>query len=199
MEELKDVITLYHNLSFSDRIVFYTTISNDITISDDMQSFLVDTRFGGKGSCIYCEGMHVVKNGKRKDGIQRYLCRDCRKSFIPNTDSITSRTRKSVSVWVAYLKCMMDQKTLKQTSDECHISISTAFTWRHKILDALSELTEKTYLTGTVEADETFFNVSFKGNHKHSRVFLCRARRINEGTMFMLKDCHLRKYAFPVQ
>ncbi|MCR4690713.1 MAG: hypothetical protein K5739_05185, partial [Lachnospiraceae bacterium] len=82
MSELKDVITSYNHLPFSDRIVFYTTISNDITISDDMQSFLIETRFDGKGSCIYCQGIHVVKNGKRKDGVQRYLCRECRRSFI---------------------------------------------------------------------------------------------------------------------
>lgn len=102
MTELKDVITSYNNLQFSDRIVFYTTISNDINISEDMQSFLVETRFDGKASCIYCERMHVVKNGRRKDGIQRYLCRDCRRSFIPSSYSITSRTRKPASVWQLY-------------------------------------------------------------------------------------------------
>ena len=121
MSELKDVITSYNSLSFSDRIVFYTTISNDITISDDTQSFLIETRFEGEGYCIYCEGKHVVKNGKRKDGIQRFLCRDCHRSFIASSDSITSRTRKSISVWAAYLKCMLDQKTLKQSSEECRI------------------------------------------------------------------------------
>ena len=73
MSELKDVITSYNNLSFSDRIVFYTTISNDIEISDDTQSFLIETRLDGEGSCIYCEGMHVVKNGKRKDEV--VLCK----------------------------------------------------------------------------------------------------------------------------
>ncbi len=36
--------------------------------------------------------------------------------------------------------------------------VITVFTWRHKILDTLDKLTKKTYLTGTVEADETFFN-----------------------------------------
>ena len=143
MSQLKDVITSYNNLSFSDRIVFYTTISNDIIVSDNMQSFLIETRLDGEGSCLYCEGTHVVKNGKRKDGIQRFLCRDCRKSFIANSDSITARTRKSVTVWASYLRCMMDQKTLKRSSEECHISMSTAFTWRHKILDTLRELTEK--------------------------------------------------------
>ena len=38
-------------------------------------------------------------------------------------------------------------------------------------MDTLRELTEKVYLTGIVEADETFFNVSFKGNHKRSHDF----------------------------
>ena len=66
---------------------------------------------------------------------------------------------------------MIDQKTLKKSAEECQISVSTAFTWRHKILEALGELTDKTYLTGVVEADETFFNVSFKGNHKKNRDF----------------------------
>ena len=58
MSELKDVITSYNSLSFSDRIVFYTTISNDIPLTDDIQSFLIETRLDGN-SCIYCNGMHA--------------------------------------------------------------------------------------------------------------------------------------------
>ena len=197
MSELKDVITSYNSLSISDRIVFYTTITNDITVSDDIQSFLVENRFNGERSCIYCEGMHVVKNGKRKDGIQRYLCRDCHRSFIPGSDSVTSRTRKPLSVWAAYLKCMMDQKTLRKSSEECHISVATAFTWRHKILDTLRGLTEKTYLTGTVEADETFFNVSFKGNHTKSLDFLMPRKAHRRGNDVHVKGLSSEKICVP--
>ncbi len=197
MSELKDVITSYNSLSFSDRIAFYTTISNDIPVSDDVQSFLIETRFEGGVSCIYCKGNHVVKNGKRKDGVQRFLCRDCRRSFIPSSDTITSRTRKSISVWSAYLKCMIDQKTLKQTSEECHISMSTAFIWRHKILDTLGELSEKTYLTGIVEADETFFNVSFKGNHKRSRSFSMPRKAHKRGNDVHAKGLSSEKVCVP--
>ena len=196
MSELKDVITSYHSLSFSDRIVFYTTISNDIPFTDDIRSFLIETRLEGD-SCIYCKGIHVVKNGRRKDGTQRYLCRDCRRSFIASTDSIISRTRKSVSVWAAYLKCMLDQKTLKKTSEECNISMGTAFIWRHKILDTLSELTEKTYLTGVVEADETFFNVSYKGNHKLSRHFTMPRKAHRRGNDVRTKGLSSEKVCVP--
>ena len=76
-----------------------------------------------------------------------------------------------MGIWIKYLKCMLDKKTLKESSEECGISVTTAFLWRHKILDALREVTDKVYLDGTVEADETFFNVSYKGNHKNSKSF----------------------------
>ncbi len=124
-----------------------------------------------KHTCLHCGGNHVVKNGMRKDGTQRFLCRDCKRSFIPSSHSVTSRTRKHLSVWSDYLKCMLDKKTLSESADECHISLGTAFTWRHKILNALTRLTDKVYLDGTVEADETFFNLSYKGNHTKSHDF----------------------------
>ena len=166
--DLKKILSFYKELSFSDRAAFYATVSNDLCVTDDnLQSFLIETRITGEQGCIYCGSSHVVKNGTRKDGTQRFLCRDCKKSFLPTSKSVTSRTRKRLSVWVSCLKCMLDKKTLRETAEECRISMSTAFLWRHKILDGLHEMAENVYLDGIVEADETFFNVSYKGNHKH--------------------------------
>jgi hypothetical protein len=84
---------------------------------------------------------------------------------------VTSRTKKHLSVWAKYLKCMMEKKTLAETAEECRIALSTSFAWRHKILASLGELADKVYLKGTVEADETYFNVSYKGNHSKSTDF----------------------------
>ena len=128
MSELTEFIAAYKNLSFSDRIVFYSTVSNDIHVDEEnLQSFLIETRLTDQRVCIYCDGCHVVKNGTRKDGTQRYLCRDCGKSFIPSSHSVTSRTRKRLSVWASYLQCMLDQNTLAESAEKCQISLSTAF------------------------------------------------------------------------
>ena len=167
MPTLKDVIIAYKKLSLSDQAAFYSTVPNNFCLTDgDLQSFLIETRITTDHGCIFCGSNHVVKNGIRKDGIQRFLCRDCKKSFLPNSESVTSRTRKRLSVWTSYLNCLLDKKTLRETSEECRISMSTAFSWRHKILDSLHEMADKVFLDGTVEADETFFDVSYKGNHK---------------------------------
>ena len=155
--DLKEVIIAYKKLSFSDQAAFYSMVPNNFCQSDGhLQSFLIETRITPEHGCIYCGSSHVVKNGTRKDGTQRFLCRDCKKSFLPTSESVTSRTRKNLSVWTLYLKCMLDKKTLRETSEECGISMSTAFSWRHKILDALHEMNGKVFLDGTVEADETF-------------------------------------------
>ena len=169
--DLKAIMSAYKNLSFIDRAAFYSTVSNDLCLTDDhLQSFLIETRITEDQGCIYCGSSHVVKNGTRKDGTQRFLCRDCKKSFLPTSQSITSRTRKRLSVWATYLKCMLDKKTLRESSEECGISMATSFLWRHKILDGFQELADNVYLDGVVEADETFFNVSYKGNHKHFKL-----------------------------
>ena len=198
MSELMEVFAAYKKLSVTDRIVFYTTLSNNVNVKEDnLQDFLIETRIADGNTCIYCEGSRVVKNGKRKDGIQRFLCRDCKKSFIPSSCSITSGTRKDLSVWAKYLKCMSDKKTLKETAEECSISVTTAFYWRHKILDALKEVTDRVCLDGIVEADETFFNVSYKGNHKKSRQFKMPRKAHKRGNDIHRKGLSSEKVCVP--
>lgn len=169
---LKEAMDAYHNLSCEDRMTFYITLTNDVDLSQEtVHGFLLETRFSDEKKCIRCGSTHFVKNGTRKDGTQRYLCRDCKKSFLLSTNSISSGTHKRLSVWKKYFDCMLDKKTLKETSEACSISMGTAFLWRHKILDALQEMAGKVRLSGTVEADETFFSVSYKGNHRSASGF----------------------------
>jgi transposase-like protein len=51
------------------------------------------------------------------------------------------------------------------------IHYTTAFYWRHKILDSLDILLDDANLKGTVQVDETFILESCNGNHKHNPDF----------------------------
>jgi transposase-like protein len=195
---LKEFINAYHKLSHSDRVVFYSTVTNNVDINaDNLQDFLTKNRITEECKCVYCSGKHIVKNGTRKDGVQTYICRDCGKSFSASSNSITSRTRKKISIWAKYLKCMIDKKTLNESADECGISLRTAFVWRHKILDAIKEVAEKTYLEGVVEADETFFNVSYKGNHSKSNTFTMPRKAHKRGGSVHTKGLSNEKVCVP--
>jgi hypothetical protein len=57
---------------------------------------------------------------------------------------------------------------LRRTADECDVSLSTAFRWRHRFLKAAS-LDKPDKLYGIAEADETYFLESFKGSHSLPR------------------------------
>ena len=69
---------------------------------------------------------------------------------------------------------MIDKLPLRRCAEECEISLPTAFAWRHKILDVLRNMMAKVELEGIVEADETFFRISYKGNKKFSNSHLSR-------------------------
>ena len=84
------------------------------------------------------------------------------------TNSIISGTRKDLAVWEKYIDCMMNGLSICKTAAACGIHRNTAFIWRHKILDALQNMADEVKLDGIIEADETFFAISYKGNHSKS-------------------------------
>lgn len=52
---------------------------------ENLQKEAKEARYSeGQYICPFCHGTHVVKNGTKK-GLQRYLCRRCRKSFSDQT------------------------------------------------------------------------------------------------------------------
>ena len=57
---------------------------------------------------------------------------------------------------------MINGVTLPKIADSLEIHISTAFYWRHKILNALGSHGFN-QLSGIIESDETFFRESLKG------------------------------------
>ena len=127
---------------------------------------LREIRFPHKVRCPHCRAVKVKKHGIYR-GRQRYLClsKRCGRSFNDLTDSPISGTHYP-DKWVQFLKLMAQSKTLPTTAMALDIHISTAFKWRHKVLDALRQL-EKDHLGGIVEADETYFLESRKGKHRY--------------------------------
>ncbi|MBR2961208.1 MAG: IS1595 family transposase [Burkholderiaceae bacterium] len=113
--------------------------------------------------CPDCGSIAFVKNGTTKLGKQRYRCKDCGKSFVRSTDTIIHRTRHSVEQWLGYIHCMMQEFSLRECAKFCQITLRTAFIWRHKVLDALQNMMSEVSLGGNIQADETYFRLSFKG------------------------------------
>ena len=172
MSAIKDILDKIDKLSPAEQERLKTILlSKTFTKSISIEDFVTKERFANGRVCPVCGATHVVRNGKRKDGTQKYICKDCGKSFVITTNSIVSGTRKDFNVWIKYIDCMLNGFSVRKAAEECGIHRNTAFAWRHKILDALQNMANDVILDGIVEADETFFTISYKGNHKKSKKF----------------------------
>lgn len=170
---IKNLLNAFKRLSLEEREKFLSTISMECVPSDEKH--LLDIKFADGAHCPFCSNhTQIIKYGKSNNGKQRYKCKNCNKFFTVTSQSVIQGTHKSIATWKKYISCMMSKMTIRQCAEECNISVRTAFIWRHKILHSLEKMMNEVKLTGVVEADETFFPLSFKGNHKKSNFTMPR-------------------------
>ncbi|HCW52890.1 MAG TPA: hypothetical protein DG753_03935 [Clostridium sp.] len=86
--------------------------------------------------CPHCQNTKFIKHGKYK-GIQRYKCSKCNRTFSNTTNSLWYYSKKDSNIWVKYIELFLQRKTLRECAAELKINLSTAFYWRHKILNIL--------------------------------------------------------------
>ena len=163
----------------------------------NIEDFVAKERFANGRVCPLCGCIHVVRNGHRKDGTQRYVCKDCGKSFVIATNSIVSGTRKDLSVWEQYIDCMMNGLSIRKTAVACGIHRNTAFLWRHKILDALQNMADDVTLDGITEADETFSPSRTRAIIARVRHLLCHAKLISVVILHISEACPKEKVCVP--
>ena len=160
----EELIELVYKLPAVELAKFHKLFKDCKPGPDKMEEYLTEKRFSGGRVCPICGGTHVQRNGRRKNGSQKFVCRDCRKTFSIRKNTIFNGTHKSMAVWNEYMACMAEGLSLDKSAERCGISHGTSFVWRHKILDAISEGEKGMSLGGIVEADETFVAESYKGN-----------------------------------
>jgi len=119
-------------------------------------------------NCPHCQGTDIVKNGNRR-GVQRFMCKECKRTFTYSTNTIVYKSSKSIEVWKKFCECFLNKFPLRKCAELCNINLHTAFNWRHKILDALQNMQSSITLRGIVETDGTYYALSFKGSHEMPR------------------------------
>ena len=121
---------------------------------------LVESRLTEALVCPHCQGAQVVRNGNAS-GLQRYKCRACRRTFNALSTTPMARLRMKAK-WLAQQEVLVEGLSVKQAAAKLDVADTTAFRWRHRFL-RLAQTVMAPELTGVVEADETFFLRSSKG------------------------------------
>ncbi len=133
--------------------------------ADEASLAAIELGVGEDRCCPHCGAAGAVANGKAR-GLQRYLCRSCKRTFGALTGTRLSGLHRK-ETWLTFGECLADGDTVKVSAERCGVAVSTAFRWRHRFLEAIKTSAGK--LRGIVEADETFVLASRKGDRAWTR------------------------------
>lgn len=121
---------------------------------------LIGERLGTSAACVHCASAQVVRFG-HSHGQQRFRCKACGKTFMALTGTPFLRLRDKEKL-LAHADCMSRSLTIRDTAQTVGLTVDCAFRWRHRFLEFLAQQ-QPQGMTGVVEADETFFRRSYKG------------------------------------
>ena len=114
--------------------------------------------------CPRCQNTKLYRDGSA-NGLQRYRCRQCARSFNALTGTPLARLRHK-DRWLTYFDCLRDPAcTVHRAAKKVGVHAITSFRWRHRFLDWV-KFDRPRCLQGIVEVDETFLLESQKGS-KH--------------------------------
>jgi transposase-like protein len=110
--------------------------------------------------CPRCQAASLRPWGS-SHGLARYRCRACGRTCNALTGTPLARLRHRER-WSQYAESMMQSLVVREAAKRCGVDKNTSFRWRHRFLKLIAEH-RASHVSGIVEADETFFLKSFKG------------------------------------
>ena len=100
MPTIKDALDIIGKLTVAEQESLKTMLLSPAFVKSlNIEDFVAKERFANGRVCPLCGCIHVVRNGHRKDGTQRYVCKDCGKSFVIATNSIVSVSYTHLDVY----------------------------------------------------------------------------------------------------
>jgi transposase-like protein len=125
----------------------------------------VEARVGDERVCPHCGAGGAVSRGSA-NGLKRFRCRACGKSFNALTGTTLARLRHR-DRWLTFAQALNAGDSVVASAERCDVAVSTAFRWRHRFLAGVALANPP--LQGIVEADETYVLRSEKGDRTLER------------------------------
>lgn len=109
--------------------------------------------------CPHCHSGYFVKDGRRRDGVQKYLCNRCGSRFNPLTGTVLDSRKIPVSEWVEYLMHLFEFHSVTTSARDNRNAMTTGFYWLRKVFAVLDGCQDGVVLSGRVWIDEAYVSV----------------------------------------
>ena len=110
-------------------------------------------------TCPYCGEGFFSRFGQTTNGVQRYRCKECGKTFTPITGTIFDKHKISISEWMEYCLNIFRYLSINADSWNNRNAFTTSRYWLEKLFLVLEDYESDIVLDGRVWFDETFYTV----------------------------------------
>ena len=112
--------------------------------------------------CPHCGSIKSIKHSTR-NGRQRYICKDCGKTFGDTNGTVAFRSKLSVGKWIEFIKLTLQGESCRTIAKELGINKQTALHNRHRVCSVLHQLvSNQDDFKSLAESDEYYYPLSFK-------------------------------------
>lgn len=109
--------------------------------------------------CPHCSVETIKQYGYTRNGVQRYMCLDCKQTFTPVTRTIFEGHKISISEWMEYILNIFRYVSVNADSWNNRNAFTTSRYWLEKLFLVLETYQSSIILSDTVWFDETFYRV----------------------------------------
>ena len=110
-------------------------------------------------SCPYCQSETIIRKGMNSNRIQRYLCKQCSRFFVPTTGTIFDEHKISIREWISYSLNILRYVSITADSWNNKNDFKTSRYWLQKLFAVLKPYQSGIVLCGNVTLDETFYTL----------------------------------------
>lgn len=109
--------------------------------------------------CPYCSSVTMKRNGRTRNGVQRYKCSDCKQTFTSVTRTIFDGHKISLSEWIDFVLNIFRYVSVNADSWNNRNAFTTSRYWLEKLFLVLGPYQQNLVFTDKVWFDETFYSV----------------------------------------
>lgn len=131
------------------------------------------------GTCPVCGSTHLIKWGK-KDGKQRYHCKDCGATSTESTGTLVASSKIPEDVLLKIINCELRGDTLDEIHHETHKSAKTCFYIRQKLHEMAGVKVNESLLSGQFELDATYSKINLAGTRPEDMPRISKVRGTNQ-------------------
>ncbi|MCD8286900.1 MAG: hypothetical protein LUD50_06730 [Clostridia bacterium] len=106
--------------------------------------------------CPNCGSLNFVRFGKTRNGVNRFRCKDCGKTFTPVTGTIFENHKISIREWTDFCLNMFGSVDARTDPGNSRNAITTSRYWLKKLFLILDDIQDNIVLSGTVLLDEVY-------------------------------------------